>query len=212
MSLVLHAAKAPTPDFKGIIRDMRPTWLLEELGVEYKRVSRDPMKRETQSPDYLQLHPLGKVPFLEDGKFQLYESAAICEYLADKFAKFTPSFGTDEYYVYRQWNYFAMSNLDPIAARIFGCDFFSKPSDFNTQLRATFSTLVLRFLPLLEKELSAREWMLESGFSVSDILTVTSVCCLKGGQELADFPNLQRYLERAKARPAYQRALNLNGT
>jgi glutathione S-transferase len=66
-------------------RAVRPRWLLEELGVPYELVKLDPSKQENKTPAFLALHPFGEIPVLVDGDVTLFESAAICLYLADRF-------------------------------------------------------------------------------------------------------------------------------
>src|SRR5262249_16435341 len=114
----IYGAKAFVPALKGIIRDIRPAWMLEELGVPYERISLDAKGGETQKPEYLKLNPFGKVPTLQDGDFSMFESAAICQYLAERHNKFIPEKGTPEYYTCLQWCYFAVTNIEPNCARI----------------------------------------------------------------------------------------------
>jgi len=74
----------------------RPRWLLEEIGAPYEIASLDLKKGEHKQPEYMKIHPHGAVPALIDGDLALFESAAICMYLADKYPekKLAPALGT----------------------------------------------------------------------------------------------------------------------
>ena len=96
-------------------RATRPRWLLEELGVPYELVELDMSKQEHKQLPYLRIHPLGRVPALADGDQVIFESAAICMYLADKFPekKLAPAVGTPERGQYYQWMVYAGATLEP---------------------------------------------------------------------------------------------------
>src|SRR5579875_974030 len=99
-------------------RAVRPRWVLEEIGAPYELVKIDLAKNEQKRPEYLAVNPNGTVPALEDGDLRLFESAAICQYLADKFpeARLAPPPGTPARGLYYQWIHYAMSGVEPLAA------------------------------------------------------------------------------------------------
>ena len=66
-------------------RSVRIHWLLKELGAEFESVSIDLRKGEQFSPEYKKIHPLGKVPAIQDGDLTLFESAAICNYICESY-------------------------------------------------------------------------------------------------------------------------------
>src|SRR6266581_3251982 len=90
-------------------RSNRPRWLLEELGAPYEIVRLDIGAKENRRAEYLALNPLGHVPTLVDGDLVLFETLAICLYLADKFYErgLAPSFESPERAAYLQWTVFA---------------------------------------------------------------------------------------------------------
>src|SRR5947207_15156799 len=94
-------------------RSFRPRWLLEELGVPYELVKMT--AAQTKTPEYLAVHPLGKVPALQDDGVTIFESAAIIAHLADKFG-LAPKAGTAQRGLYYQWIIFAMATLEPAVA------------------------------------------------------------------------------------------------
>ena len=99
----------------------RPRWLLEELGVPYEIVPVDLAQGEHKKPEYMKIHPHGAVPALADGDLVLFESAAICMYLADKYPekKLAPAVGTPARGLYYQWMIYTMATLEPPVVQIF---------------------------------------------------------------------------------------------
>src|SRR5262245_31306553 len=99
----------------------RPRWLLEEIGTPYELVRLELAKSDQKKPAYLKINPNGTVPALVDGDLALFESAAICQYLADKFPdkKLAPPVGTPARGRYYQWIHYAMSALEPPLVTIF---------------------------------------------------------------------------------------------
>src|SRR5262249_9859117 len=99
----------------------RPRWLLEEIGTPYEMVRLSLQNGDNRRPEYLAINPNGTVPALADGDLVLFESAAICQYLADKFPdkRLAPPIGTPARGLYYQWIHYAMSGLEPAAVTIF---------------------------------------------------------------------------------------------
>ncbi len=62
-------------------------WMLDECGADYEIVPIDLQKREHKAPEFLKINPAGKLPALVDGDSRIFEGAAICLYLGDKFRK-----------------------------------------------------------------------------------------------------------------------------
>src|SRR5438874_13750739 len=93
----------------------RVRWMLEELAVPYEISRLDPALRQQKDPAYLALNPNGTVPTLTDGDVTMYESAAICMYLADKFpdAGLAPPLGSRDRALYYQWIVYAMVTVEP---------------------------------------------------------------------------------------------------
>jgi len=207
----LYGAKAFKNELKGVIRDLRPAWLLEELGVPYERVVLDWMKGETKTPEYLKLNPTGKVPTLVDGNMVLFESAAICEYLAEKHKRFIPAVGSEAYYKCRQWNYWNATNVEPLIGRVFAADFFLDKGDYADQFKAGAMEALPRLLNPLNAMLAERAFINGPEFMITDIFVCSAMQSIKHTTILNDYPNLQRYLATCTARPAFKRASAANG-
>ena len=85
-------------------RATRPRWMLEEIGAPYELVRLQLSKGEHKQPEYLKIHPHGAVPAYSDGEVTMFESAAICAYLADKFPdkRLAPPLGSPQRGLYYQ--------------------------------------------------------------------------------------------------------------
>jgi glutathione S-transferase len=190
-------------------RSVRPRWVLEEMGVPYELVRLNLAAGEHKRPEYLRLNPNGTVPTLIDGDLVLYESAAICQYLADKFPdkRLAPPAGTPARGLYYQWIHYAMSELEPPAIAIF-LHTVSKPeaeripavvSEARAQLGAV--------LTVIEQALAGRTFILDGDFGIADVMIGSTLWWVQMmGMVRGDVPKVAGYLARLTARPAFQRA------
>ena len=209
--LKIYGVKAFRPELKGIIRDLRTIWLAEELGIPYERISLDPTVGENKKPEYLKINPFGKVPTVLDGDFSVFESGAICQFLAEKHNKFIPSSRTPEYFKCIQWCYFAVSSLEPNCARIFSCDVIYEKNQTTADIRKLAMEQINRFVPVLEEIFKTQSTIMKSGFTIADILIATCLGFCQNGDALAAYPNTQKYYANMSARPAFKKAAALNG-
>ncbi len=212
MSVTIYGLSAFKPELKGVIRDVRCLWVLEELGESYNHVVMDPTKGENRTPEYLAIHPLGKVPSMVDGSVTLFESAAICEYLGQKHGRLVPTLIDSEYHQYKQWLYYAIANVEPQTNRIFGADFFSEKNDVTATIRKASVDALARFLGHLNTQLAGKQYLLPKfGLSVADVLLASSLRSAEHTGMYSDYPNVQKYMDGLKARPAFQKASAKNG-
>ena len=189
-------------------RSVRIVWLLEELGLPYE-ITRyklgDPSMR---SPDYLKLHPFGRVPTLEDGDVTIFESGAIVEYVLEKYGegRLRPEADDPNFALYLQWLHFAEGMLMPPVNTIVVETILlpaERRNDENVQ-RAT--KLLSRMLGGVELHLNGREY-LAGQFSGADIMTGHACTVARRlGADLSDKPFVSAYVDRCNARPALQRA------
>ncbi|BDG04874.1 glutathione S-transferase family protein [Anaeromyxobacter oryzae] len=189
-------------------RATRPRWMLEELGVPYELVRLDPSKGETRTPEHLARQPLGHVPALEDGDVTLFESAAICLWLAERFPEkgLVPPPGTAGRAAAYQWLFFAETELEPPLGEI---------SRQNRRPEAERDAAAIadarkRFLAAaaaLEAPLARNAYLLGGAFTVADLV---AGACTSWGKALAGgldgLPSVEAWLGRLKARPAWKRA------
>lgn len=210
MGLKVYGLKAFKDELRGIIRDVRVTWLLEELGLPYERIVMDPMKDENKTSAYLALNPTGKVPTLVDNGFAIFESSAICEYLAQKNGRFLPPAGSAEYYEAKQWAAYVLTNLDAQTGAIFRSDFFLEQNETTQWFRQNAMALVQRFLAPLNDRLATRPYLMGE-FSICDVFLGTSLAYIQHTNLLVDFPHVERFLKACTSRPAYIKASSENG-
>jgi glutathione S-transferase len=165
-------------------RSSRVLWLLEEIGTPYELTEIQGAQR--RSVEHLARHPLGRVPALELGDgTTMFESAAICLQLADLNldAGLIPSVGSPE----RALVYIAGGAAE------------SPERDRFTQAAGA-----------LQSALGERPWLLGDTFTVGDVMCASVLEGAHSRNLLDDWPELQAYVERSRARPAYARAAGIS--
>jgi glutathione S-transferase len=207
----VYAAKVANPAVIGFVRDLRPIWLLEELGVAYEIVWLDRARDENRQAPYLAVNPFGKVPAIDDEGFRLYESGAICGYIGDKFGRLIPKAGTPERALFDQWMFCATTNIEPHATRIFASDRFFARNETTAAIRAGAVGELQRNLPVIDNQLSAQAHLLGPEFSNADIMMCTVLRMIVGSELLGPHLHVLDNMDRLHARPAFQRALAING-
>jgi glutathione S-transferase len=184
--------------------------MLEEIGQPYDIVPINLQAGEQKKPEYLKLNPNGTVPTLVDGDLVLYESAAICQYLADKFPdkRLAPAVGTPARALYYQWIHYAMSALEPPAVTIFLHTTMKPEAERLPVLVAEARTQLAAAIKVVDAALAGREYLLGSQFSAADVMVGSTLnWCQMMGMIGADLANVPSYLARLAARPAAQRAI-----
>lgn len=187
---------------RGLARDMRVRWALEEVGQPYnvQLVTFQEMKE----PTHRALQPFGQIPTYEDGDLVVFESGAIVLHIAEKHAGLLP---TDPKARIRaiSWMFAALNTVEPpIFDRALTMILDKDKSWFEDRLSTLERTIDVRLADLSHR-LGEAEW-LDGDFSAGDLLMVTVLRRLEGSDLLAKYPNLVAYVERGTARPAYQRA------
>jgi glutathione S-transferase len=205
-------------------RSQRVLWLLEELGLPYEveRYARD-KKTSLAPPELMQVHPLGKSPAITDGAITVAETGAIVEYLVDKAGALRPEAGTADHRRYTYWLHFAEGSAMPplVMALVFmkirsaPMPFFARPiakAIANQVMRGFVQPNLDRNLAFMESELSDRGWFAGRSFSAADVMMSFPVeAALSRGGSAEQAPKLAAFLERVRARPAWQRALERGG-
>jgi len=190
-------------------RSIRPRWLLEEIGAPYEVKTISLADGDQKKPDYLSLNPNGAVPTLVDGDLVLWESAAICQYLADKFPdkRLAPPVGTPERGKYYQWIHYAMSGLEPAAVTIFLHTIQRPEADRVPALVNEAKQRLSAAVKVVDDAVAGREWILGSQFTAADVMVGSTLAwCQMMGMLGDQSPNAAAYLGRCAARPAFQRA------
>lgn len=190
-------------------RSMRVIWLAEELGLPYEIKTIQFLNKEHKEPAYLAIHPLGKLPAIQDGDLYLHESGAICDYLIAKAGAthLEPKLGTSEYGLCRQWVYFAEATLMVSIGTIAQHTMLRPEEDRIAQVRDEAIENTAQGLSLLESALEGKEYLCGSTFTLADIMTGYDLHLAKMLGQLTDtYPNLISYLARLSARPGFQKA------
>lgn len=194
-------------------RAIRPRWLLEEIGTPYELVRLNLSVGDQKKAEYLKLNPNGTVPTLIDDGLILYESAAIVQYLADKFpqAQLAPAVGTAARGEYYQWIHYAMSAIEPPAVTIFlhttgvpmGRAEHERIPQLVPEARARLSAAV----KVVDDALAEKQHILGNDFSAADVMIGSMLgWCMMLSMIGEDVTNVQRYLAGLATRPAVARA------
>jgi len=186
----------------------RPRWLLEELGVPYEIVPVDLAQGEHKKPEYMKIHPHGAVPALADGDLVLFESAAICMYLADKYPekKLAPAVGTPARGLYYQWMIYTMATLEPPVVQIFLNTVMLPEAERSAAAVEKGKTQFAEVARVLSNALATRPYILGEQFSAADVMIGGMLGWASMMGLLSDQPTLHAYVKRVTDRPAFQRA------
>jgi glutathione S-transferase len=192
------------PDFaRGHVRDLRPRWACEEIGLDYAEHLISTLHRPA---DHFLFQPWGQVPVLNDGGIRLFESGAILLHLAEKDERLMPRDAQARASTLA-WVFGAYSSIEPMLLELGNVDLFAKDEEWASLRRPSLIDFIHGRLGRLEDAVGDKDYLVGE-FSVADIAMAT---VLKGGIEAGLFdehPRLQVYLDRCLARPAYKRALD----
>jgi glutathione S-transferase len=196
-------AFARSPDRgRGLARDMRVRWALEEVGQPYevRLLSFTDMKQ----PEHLALHPFGQIPTYEEGDLALFESGAIVLHLAEHHAGLLPDDANARMRAIT-WMFAALSTMEPPIVERSMAWILERKESWYAQRAAVLDERVRQRLGELSRRLGDADW-LDGAFSAGDLLMVTVLLRLEGSGMVDEYPNLAAFVARGKARPAYQRA------
>ena len=189
-------------------RSVRPRWLLEEIGAPYELITLDMSQGQQKSPDYMKIHPHGAVPSLVDGDVALFESAAICMYLADKFPekRLAPAVGTPARGLYYQWMVYSMATLEPPVLQVFLNTVMLPEAQRSVAAAEEGRTKFAEVARVLSQALTGKTFLLGEQFSAADVMIGSTLSWGQFMGLLNGHPVLEGYVKRLAARPAYQRA------
>ena len=189
-------------------RAVRIVWLFEELGLPYEIERFKLGDASMRSPDYLKVHPMGRVPTLKDGDTIIFESGAIVQYVLARYGegRMVPQVSSPEFPAYLQWLHYAEGMIMPPVNSIVVETILLPPERRNQGNVDRAVKLLSRMLSAVDEGLKGREYLAGS-FSGADIMT-GHACTVAGrlGADLSDKPNVKAYIERLNARPAMQKA------
>jgi glutathione S-transferase len=192
-------------------RSVRPRWLLEELGVPYELVKLDLSKQENKTPAHRAVHPFGDVPALVDGDLTLFESMAICLYLADRFPEkqLAPPLGSPERGAYYQWLVFAEATLEPVVLKFY--EHAQLPEDKKAGAQEELAQHRARLnevLAILDAELKGRDFLAAGHFTAADLVTASILHLANQLKLLEGHPRVVEYTYLHCQRPAVRKAVS----
>ena len=189
---------------KGLARDTRVRWALEEVGVAYevRPVSFKAMKE----PAHLARHPFGQIPTYEEGDLVLFESGAIVLHIAERHAGLLPD-AADARARAIAWMFAALNTVEPPIVERSMATIVERDKPWYEQRLPMLEDRVRSRLDELSRRLGDADW-LDGGFSAGDLMMVTVLRRLGGSGMVEAYPNLSAYVARGEARPAYKRAFD----
>jgi glutathione S-transferase len=187
---------------RGLARDMRVRWALEEVGQPYdvRLVS----FKEMKEPAHRSLHPFGQIPTYEEGDLAMFESGAIVLYIAERHAGLLPGDPKARARAIT-WMFAALNTIEPPILDRQMTTLLERDKPWYTERLPVLDERVRVRLRELSSRLGDADW-LDGAFSAGDLLMVTVLRRLSGSGLLELYPNVCAYIARGESRPAYQRA------
>jgi glutathione S-transferase len=191
------------PPVQGLVRDLRVRWALEEAGIPYeqKLIKQD----DLADPAYRRLQPFGQVPVIEMDGLELFESGSIVLEIAERSEALMPKDAKGRARA-RTWVIAALNSVEQHFTALVGIDLFSGNEEWAKLRRPAALEMAHTRLKDLSAWLGEKEY-LEGSFTAGDLIMVTVLRFLRHSNLVAEYPNLDAYLKRCEARPAFQRAL-----
>lgn len=192
-------------------RSQRILWLLEEIGAPYeiKFYTRDATTRFAP-PELKLIHPLGKSPIITDEHATIIESGAIIDHIIRKHGgeAFQPLAGSADYETYNQWMHYSEgSAMFPLLLKLY----VARLGEAGAPLHPRIESEIANHLGYIDVSLDGRDWLVGDTLSGADV-QMSFVGEIAGAFGLrARYPNLDAWVKRFQARPAYQRALERGG-
>lgn len=192
------------PDFaKGFVRDLRPRWACEEIGLDY---SMRLLNAAAPRPEaYFREQPWGQVPVLQDRDVRLFESGAILLHLGEKDERLLPR-EPQARATAISWLFAAYNSLEPLMFELSNIEIFSAGEQWAELRRPGLMADAGKRFDRLADAMEGREW-LAGTFSIADIAMASVLRLAEGSGLIENQPVLMDYLQRAIARPAFKAAL-----
>ena len=202
MTIVITAFERSPDGGKGLARDTRVRWALEEAGQPYEvRLVSFPAMKE---PAHLALHPFGQIPTYEEGGLALFETGSIVFHIAERHGGLLP----DDVHARARaitWMFAALNTVEPPILELANARLLERDKPWSGERLPLVEDRVRSRLQPLSACLGDADW-LDGAFSAGDLLMVSVLLTLRSSGLLDQFPNLAAYVARGEARPAYQRA------
>jgi glutathione S-transferase len=202
MTITITAFEKSPDRGRGLARDMRVRWALEEVGQPYdvRLVTFKTMKEAA----HVAIQPFGQIPTYEEGDLSLFESGAIVFHIADRHKGLMPA-GENEKARAVCWMFAALNTVEPPIFERSLLMILEREEPWYEKRLATLEKTVRSRLDSLAGALGGADW-LDGDFSAGDLLMISVLLRLKGSGIVEEYPDLAAYVARGEARPAYRRA------
>jgi glutathione S-transferase len=202
MTITITAFERSPDGGKGLARDTRVRWALEEVGQQYevRLVSFQAMKE----PAHLAIHPFGQIPTYEQGGLAIFETGAIVLHLAEHYPGLLPADANDRARAIT-WMFAAVNTVEPPILDLQNAVIVESKKPWAAERLPLVKDRIRERLRPLSARLGDAEW-LDGAFSAGDLMMVSVLLRLRASGLLDEFPNLAAYVARGEARPAYKRA------
>lgn len=192
------------PFAQGQVRDLRVRWALEEAGQAYD--VRYLSQGEQKEPPHRVRQPFGQVPTLEDGDLTLFESGAIVLHVSERFGGLLPSDPAARARAI-EWMFAALNSVEPTIMDLSFVTIFEADKPWSAMRRPAVEERIYSRLKDLSARLGDKEWLDGDTFTAGDLLMVSVLRIVIGQGLVEKYDNLDAYMHRGIARPAFQKAL-----
>jgi glutathione S-transferase len=189
---------------RGLARDTRVRWALEEVGQGYDvlPVTFDALKQ----PEHLARSPFGQIPTFQDGALTLFESGGIILHLAERHAGLLPE-DRDARSRAIMWMFAAVNSVEPGILELFNAKMLEGDKPWAAERIPIVVERARKPLRQLAAQLGESDW-LDGAFSAGDLMMISVLQRFRPAGLLDEFPTLAGYVARGEARPAYRRAFD----
>ena len=202
MAITITAFERSPDGGKGLARDTRVRWALEEAGLPYE--VRLVSFRALKEPAHLALHPFGQIPTYEEGDLALFETGAIVFHIASHHPGLLPDDANARARAIT-WLFAALNTVEPPILDLSNAKVLEADKPWSKERLPLVADRVRGRLKQLSARLKDGEW-LDGAFSAGDLMMASVLLRLRAPGILDEFPNLAAYVARGEARPAYKRA------
>jgi glutathione S-transferase len=204
MTITITAFERSPDGGKGLARDTRVRWALEEVGKPYE--VRLVSFRAMKEPAHRALHPFGQIPTYEEGDLTLFETGAIVFHIAERHAGLLPEDANARARAI-SWMFAALNTVEPPILELANARILESDKTWHEERLPLVKARVRDRLDQLCGRLGDADW-LDGAFSAGDLMMVSVLLRLRISGILDEYPNLAAYVARGEARPAYKRAFD----
>ncbi len=204
MTITITAFDRSPDGGKGLARDTRVRWALEEVGQPYE--VRLVSFRAMKEPAHLALHPFGQIPTFEEGELALFETGSIVFHLAERYGGLLPDDPNARARAIT-WMFGAVNTVEPPILELSTAKIVERDKPWAAERVPLVEERVRSRLAQLSVRVGDAEW-LDGAFTAGDLMMVSVLLRSRPSGILDEYPNLAAYVARGEARPAYRRAFD----